>query len=66
MDELSFRKLRNVISTSPKAVVSWKDLVSHNGKVVVTHDKCEANVDKLRGLVLDFLEVSRLTTTAAN
>ena len=59
MDDISYRKLRNIVTTAPKSQVSWTEL-SRGRSVALPTDqmqKVETNLDKIRSLVMDFLNV---------
>ena len=59
MDDISYRKLRNIVTIAPKSQVSWTEL-SRGRSVALPSDqmqKVETNLDKIRSLVMDFLNV---------
>ena len=52
MDEITYRKIRNAITTAPKLNLTWKELNLNTQSPQIT------DPEKLKNLVLDFLEVS--------
>ena len=67
MDDISYRKLRNIVTIAPKPQITWTEL--SKGRIVALpdfcggggvggHQKVETNMEKIKNLVTDFLYVS--------
>ncbi len=65
MEEMTYRKLRNVVSTAPRPQGTWIDLKEGSKPSLIDpfnpNSRQENSIDKLKSLVLDFLEVRGLT-----
>ena len=77
MDDISYRKLRNIVTIAPKPQITWTEL--SKGRIVALpdfcggigggvggHQKVETNMEKIKNLVTNFLYVSVLLSFFIN